>query len=98
MSREVDALAKATAMLVAEQRDALMKATVDFVAGLAESDLAIPVKVAWFGGKPDAVPLHYLLSMTVIHGTHHRGQISQILDEMGIDHNFSGLDVGFLPK
>jgi uncharacterized damage-inducible protein DinB len=25
------------------------------------------------------------------HGTHHRGQISQILDEMGIDNNFSNI-------
>ncbi len=74
------------------------QATVDFVATLTENDLVLPVKVAWFGGKPDAVPLHYLLSTTVIHGIHHRGQISQILDEMGIEHNFSGLDVGFLPK
>jgi uncharacterized damage-inducible protein DinB len=58
------------------------QATVDFIAVLAESDFVRPVKVAWFGGKPDAVPLHYLLSMTVIHGLHHRGQISQILDEI----------------
>ena len=74
------------------------QATVDFVSGLAESDFVRPVKIEWFGGKPDAVPLHYLLSTTVTHGIHHRGQISQILDEMGIEHNFSGLDVKFLPK
>ena len=73
------------------------QATVDFIAALDESDFLIPVKVAWFGGKPDAVPLHYLLSTTITHGLHHRGQISQILDEMGIEHNFATLDVGFLP-
>ena len=74
------------------------QATVDFVTNLAESDFATPIKVAWFKGNPDAVPLHYLLSTTVLHATHHRGQISQILDEMGIEHNFSNLDVGFMPK
>jgi uncharacterized damage-inducible protein DinB len=74
------------------------QAIVDFIAGLAESDLTLPVKIEWFKGNPEAVPLHYLLSTIVIHATHHRGQISQILDEMGIEHNFSGLDVGFLPK
>jgi uncharacterized damage-inducible protein DinB len=73
------------------------QATVDFIAGLAESDFVHPVKVEWFRGKPDAVPVHYLLSTIVTHGIHHRGQISQILDEMGIEHNFSGIDVGFLP-
>jgi uncharacterized damage-inducible protein DinB len=74
------------------------QATVDFIAALDESDLVCPIKIPWFGGKPDAVPLHYLLSTTIMHGVHHRGQISQILDEMGIEHNFSNLDVGFLPK
>jgi uncharacterized damage-inducible protein DinB len=74
------------------------QATVDFIASLNESDLGIPVKVAWFGGNPDSVPLHYLLSTVVIHAIHHRGQMSQILDEMGIEHNFSNLDVAFLPK
>ncbi|MEW6184362.1 MAG: DinB family protein [Thermodesulfobacteriota bacterium] len=72
--------------------------TVDFVAALTESDLNLPIKIEWFKGNPDAVPLHYLLSTIVIHATHHRGQMSQILDEMGIEHNFSSLDVGFLPK
>jgi uncharacterized damage-inducible protein DinB len=74
------------------------QATVDFIAGLDESDFVRPIKIAWFGGNPDAVPLHYLLSTSFMHGIHHCGQISQVLDEMGIEHNFSGLDVGFLPK
>ncbi len=52
--------------------------------------------VEWFGGKPATVPLHYLLSTAWTHGVHHRGQISQILDEMGVDNNFSGIDVGLL--
>ncbi len=74
------------------------QATVDYVAGLADSDFLQPVKVDWFRGKPEAVPLYYLLSIIISHGIHHRGQISQILDEMGIENNFSMLDVEFLPK
>jgi uncharacterized damage-inducible protein DinB len=30
------------------------------------------------------------------HGTHHRGQISQILDELKIDNDYSGLNVQFV--
>jgi uncharacterized damage-inducible protein DinB len=33
-----------------------------------------------------------------VHETHHRGQISQLLDEMGIEHDFSGIDIEFLPS
>lgn len=72
--------------------------TIDFIAALPESDFLQPVKVEWFRGNPDSVPLHYLLNTIIIHALHHRGQMSQILDEMGIEHNFSGLDVEFLPK
>jgi uncharacterized damage-inducible protein DinB len=32
------------------------------------------------------------------HGTHHRGQISQILDELKIDNDYSGINVQFLPE
>lgn len=74
------------------------KATVDFVASLSEADLSRPVKLDWFGGKPDSVPLHWLLSSNFVHGTHHRGQISQILDEMGVEHDFSGIDLEFMAK
>lgn len=68
------------------------QATVDFIEALSEADLSRPVKIDWFGGKPDAVPLYYLLSAAYTHGVHHRGQISQVLDELGIEHDFSGLD------
>jgi uncharacterized damage-inducible protein DinB len=32
------------------------------------------------------------------HGTHHRGQISQILDELKIDNDYSGINVRFLSE
>jgi uncharacterized damage-inducible protein DinB len=80
---------------IAETSD---QATIDFIAGLSEGDFLKPIKLEWFRGNPDSVPLHYLLSTIIMHAVHHRGQMSQILDEMGIEHNFSGLDVAFLPK
>ncbi len=76
---------------LAENAAVADQATVDFIAALDEADLARPIKIDWYGGKPDSVPLYFLLSSAYTHGVHHRGQISQILDEMGIDHDFSGL-------
>jgi uncharacterized damage-inducible protein DinB len=73
-------------------------AMLKFIESLGEKELAAPVKIDWFDGKPDAVPLAYLLHCSFVHGTHHRGQISQILDSMGIEHDFSGLDLEFFPR
>jgi uncharacterized damage-inducible protein DinB len=78
---------------VARQAD---QATVDFVKSLSEDDLHKQLPIEWFGGNPATVPVHYLLNIAVVHGVHHRGQISQILDTMGIDNDFSGIDVGLL--
>jgi uncharacterized damage-inducible protein DinB len=74
------------------------KTTIDFIEAATEAELATIVKDSWFKDKPDGVPLCFLLHCFFVHGTHHRGQISQILDEMGIEHDFSGLDVEFLGK
>lgn len=74
------------------------KTTIEFIQAATEAELAAPVKIDWYGGKPAAVPLCFLLHNMYVHGTHHRGQISQILDEMGIEHDFSGIDVEFLPE
>jgi uncharacterized damage-inducible protein DinB len=65
---------------------------------LSDSDLKLPVKVEWYGGNPATVPLSFMLSQLTVHNTHHRGQISQILDSLKIDNNYSGIDVAFLPK
>ncbi|MDR3312083.1 MAG: DinB family protein [Spirochaetaceae bacterium] len=64
-------------------------ALVSFVSSLSDADLAAPVK--WFSGSPPTVPVHFMLSQLVMHNTHHRGQVSQILDELGVEHNWSGI-------
>jgi uncharacterized damage-inducible protein DinB len=63
---------------------------------LTDGDMALPVKVDWLGEEP--VPLSFMLSQLVVHNTHHRGQISQILDSMKIDNDYSGIDAAFLSR
>jgi uncharacterized damage-inducible protein DinB len=70
------------------------KAIVNFCSALTEADLNAPVK--WFTGNPPTVPLSFMLNQLAAHNTHHRGQISQILDELKVDHNFSSIDPAFL--
>jgi uncharacterized damage-inducible protein DinB len=65
---------------------------------LKESDFGLPVQVKWYGGNPDSVPLSFMLSQLVVHNTHHRGQISQILDSLKIDNDYSGINVAFISK
>jgi uncharacterized damage-inducible protein DinB len=77
--------------------EAADKAHVDFAKALTEADLKSPVKVPWHKGNPESVPLFFMLNQVTTHGTHHRGQISQILDEMKIDNDYSGVDTAFLP-
>jgi uncharacterized damage-inducible protein DinB len=74
------------------------KACLAFVSALSEEDLKAPVKLNWYNGKPPAVPLYFMLQQLVAHGTHHRGQIPQILDSLKIDNDFSGISVKFLPR
>ncbi len=74
------------------------QAVIDFVSSLDDRDLYVPIKLNWYGGNPDAVPLHFLLNQMIAHGIHHRGQVSQILDECGIDNDYSGIDIALMPK
>jgi uncharacterized damage-inducible protein DinB len=72
------------------------KALVDFVAALGDKDFEAPVNIDWYKGKPPAAPLWFMLQQLVAHNTHHRGQISQILDALKIDNDYSGINVKFL--
>jgi uncharacterized damage-inducible protein DinB len=57
-----------------------------------------PVKLDWYSGNPPSVPLPFMFQQFIIHGTHHRGHISQILDELTIANDYSGINVAFVPK
>ena len=72
------------------------KAYVDFIQALDEKEFSSPVKLNWYKGKPAEVPLYFMLQQLSAHGVHHRGQISQILDSLKIDNDYSGINVKFL--
>jgi uncharacterized damage-inducible protein DinB len=72
------------------------KVFVDFVHALSEKDFEAPVKIDWYKGKPPSTPLWFMLQQHTVHNTHHRGQISQILDSLKIENDFSGINIKFL--
>jgi uncharacterized damage-inducible protein DinB len=69
-----------------------------FTAALNDGDFMAPLAIEWYKGNPASVPLYFMLQQLVSHGMHHRGQISQILDELKIDNDYSGINVMFLSK
>ncbi|MDR1429049.1 MAG: damage-inducible protein DinB [Spirochaetaceae bacterium] len=73
-------------------------AYIQFVSSLRESDFNAPVTLAWYKGNPPSVPVAFMLQQVTAHGTHHRGQISQILDSLKIDNDYSGISPAFVPK
>jgi uncharacterized damage-inducible protein DinB len=81
---------------LADNIEAADAAHIDFAKALTDGDLKSPVKVPWHKGNPESVPLFFMLNQITTHGTHHRGQISQILDELKIDNNYSGMSAAFL--
>lgn len=72
------------------------QALVDFVTALKEADFSLPVNLDWYPDRK-SVPLHFILNQLFVHGIHHRGQISQLLDELKVEHDFSGIDPEYLP-
>jgi len=72
------------------------KALVDFIGALKDNDFDAPVKIDWYKGKPDSAPLWFMLEQLTAHNTHHRGQISQVLDSLKIDNDYSGINIKFL--
>jgi uncharacterized damage-inducible protein DinB len=77
--------------------EAVDAAYVGMAEALTGADLPQPVKIDWYGGNPASMPLSFMLSQLLVHNTHHRGQISQILDSLKIDNDFSGIQKEFMP-
>jgi uncharacterized damage-inducible protein DinB len=68
------------------------------ISALDDEDFSTPVKTDWYGGNPAEVPLSFMINSLIAHGTHHRGQISQILDELDIPNDYSGINIAFLSE
>jgi len=71
-------------------------ACISIAEALKDYDMKLPVNVDWYNGNPPSVPLFFMLSQLLVHNIHHRGQISQILDSLKIENDFSRIDVSFL--
>jgi uncharacterized damage-inducible protein DinB len=91
-----DALSEAQWKELGAMLDKADAALVSLAAVLNEGDLDRPIKLDWYGGNPDSVPLSFMLHQLTVHNTHHRGQISQILDSLNIDNDYSGISPAFL--
>jgi uncharacterized damage-inducible protein DinB len=73
------------------------QAVVDFITALPATDFSLPVNLDWYPDRK-SVPLHFILNQLFVHGIHHRGQISQLLDEFKVEHDFSGIDLEYMPE
>ena len=76
--------------------EAVDQAVITLIENIDDEGLSRPVPLDWYEDRRD-VPFRFLFSQLIVHGIHHRGQISQILDEMGVEHDFSGISVEYLP-
>jgi uncharacterized damage-inducible protein DinB len=79
---------------LASDIETLDSAYVAFARALSEAELDTQVK--WFTGNPPTVPVHFMLDSLIAHSIHHRGQISQVLDELKIDNDYYGINPAFL--
>lgn len=65
---------------------------VDFLAGISQEELLKPKqKVMVLRTKEVPLSIWNILMQFVVHQTHHRGQISQLLDELGVDHDYGNV-------
>ncbi|MDR1374415.1 MAG: DinB family protein [Treponema sp.] len=91
-----DSLSEAQWKELGTMLDRADAALVNLAAALSEGDLDRPVKIGWYQGNPGSVPLSFMLHQLTVHNTHHRGQISQILDALTIDNDYSGISPALL--
>lgn len=63
----------------------------DFVAGADTSRFGESLAYADSHGTPRRYVFREVLDHVFNHQTHHRGQVSQILDELGVEHDYSNI-------
>jgi uncharacterized damage-inducible protein DinB len=71
--------------------------TISLIESMTEDELNGEIKTNWFRDRK-TVPFYYLFNQLIATNIHHRGQLSQIFDEMKIENDFSGIDPDFITK
>jgi uncharacterized damage-inducible protein DinB len=56
----------------------------EFLSSLTDADLGRIVEFAFPGSPPRSLPLGNLMHHALVHGVHHRGQVSLLLRELGV--------------
>jgi len=79
-----------------EEASALLSAydtnLVDFADVLDEKDVTHPkTKRTMRSGKTFLISLSDIMTQYIVHTAHHRGQLSQILDELGVEHDIGSV-------
>jgi uncharacterized damage-inducible protein DinB len=73
--------------------EGVTKSLVDFTAVLTEAETASPIQLPWL---KSTVPLWFGMNLLFNHQIHHQGAMAQILDELKVDNDLSGMDAKFL--
>lgn len=86
---EVKPASLAETVQLYEAYDALL---LEFAGTVTEADLAGPkFKRTQRSGKTYLVSVGDMMTQYMNHTTHHRGQLSQLMDELGLEHDIGGL-------
>ncbi|MEI8094729.1 MAG: DinB family protein [Spirochaetales bacterium] len=92
LTEEAYELKATTAAEVGEVAVALDKEWLKFVQSVTEADLRAPkTKRTMRNGKSYLLSVGDLVTQYQNHTVHHRGQLSQQLDELGVEHDIGGL-------
>jgi hypothetical protein len=73
----------------------LGRLSIALIESMTEEEINREMKINWYKDRP-SVPFYFIFSQLIVTNIHHRGQLSQIFDEMKIEHDFSGIDIEFL--
>ena len=70
----------------------LDKGFIEFIDAISEDDLCLEMKrFRMYDGRIVEVSIWEILTQHMTHQIHHRGQLSQILDELGIRHDIGNI-------
>ncbi len=85
----VDPASVAEAFTLLKRYDELMY---EFINSINETRLKEPKQSVLLMRKGNAdISIWNILMQYIVHQTHHRGQISQLLDELGVDHDYGNV-------